>query len=198
MKTNIALLFSGVSTILIVLLLVAFFNNKQQNTTVNKPEKRSYHQDIYIHQHLYEAVQNDNTAIVLPGTENAMYPSIKNLVDSSHKKPVLVCRFSSLACQICIDHMITIMEEHFKDYDTNPQIRFVASDYNPQMRLPVNNAMNIQKERLGLPAESSSLPFLFVLIDGEANHLFIPDKEFPEYTETYLKEIKKRYLNPLI
>jgi hypothetical protein len=142
MKTNVLIFLSCVSTILVALLLIVFLN-KKENTPVSEFEKASYHKDIYIHQYLYESILNDNTSIVLPDNQNEMYPILKNLVDSSREKPVLVCRFSAFACKICVDYMIEMMSGHFEDYETNPQILFVASDYNPKMKLPIDHVINI-------------------------------------------------------
>lgn len=33
----------------------------------------------------------------------------------------------------------------------------------------------------------------FLLINGKVQHLFIPEKKFPNYTDVYLKTMKKRY-----
>ena len=58
-----------------------------------------------------------------------------------------------------------------------------------------NNLINIEKKRIGLPLEKTFVPFYFILEDGKAKSIFIPDKSFPEYTDYYLKLINIRYLS---
>ena len=35
-----------------------------------------------------------------------------------------------------------------------------------------------------------------IIVDNKIEHLFIPDRNYGKYTDTYLKQIKERYFTP--
>ena len=86
------------------------------------------------------------------------------------------------------DHVIQI------DLDRNDKISI--NDILSEIEfIPLDNQINIGKNNLELPIEKSNVPYFFVLIGNNVQHVFMPDKSNPEYTNIYLKEIKKRYFN---
>jgi len=119
------------------------------------------------------------------------------LQDENNK---LVFRVSELNCSICVNHIVTKLKEHFPNYSLNSNIiiiydseklRYSNGMYDKQAYLTNNRSI------LGLPAENTNLPFLFILNkdDMMAKMVFIPDKGMPELTDEYLKIIKKRFFS---
>jgi hypothetical protein len=107
--------------------------------------------------------------------------------------PILVYRYSVLNCDICVKFGNSKIEEHFPDYKNNSKLLFIISGFPANYTINHTNFLDLQKNSLGLPVENSNQPLYFILINNYIHHVFIPEKNFPENTDTYLQEIKKRY-----
>lgn len=113
--------------------------------------------------------------------------------DISKDKPVLIFRYSALNCDACIEYGKQKLKEHFDNYEENPFIKRVVSNYPSISEDNKENLIDLKKKNMGLLLENSNLPFFCILKGNQIIHVFIPDKGFPKYTDLYLKEIKSRY-----
>jgi|GEM_PF-1177012 len=112
------------------------------------------------------------------------------------KAPLLVFRYSRYDCDLCIDQVLGKLKPVFKGYEqkvcliidgmTEREFRMKYKDREISF-----SAYFVAKDNLGLSLENKNLPFLFVLTEEvKANQIFIPFREHPGQTDTYLKNIK--------
>jgi hypothetical protein len=148
-----------------------------------KSEKFAF--ELYVKQNIVEDVINNNFYIDIFDK--------KEIFSVQSNKPILVYRHSAFNCDVCVNFGNSKIEEHFPDFKKNSDLLFVISDYPPEHYSSHINALDLKKNKLGLPIENANQPFYFVLINNCIRHIFIPDKSFPSYTDIYLQEVKKRY-----
>ncbi|MDD4781811.1 MAG: hypothetical protein PHT02_14575 [Tissierellia bacterium] len=182
------------SSIILVILIISGITLKillegdkcEDNKEVESLKSEKLLSNFYIKQTIQESVINDNLYIdILEKDAFAHY---------NKDKPLLVFRYSALNCNECVEFGFKKIEEFFDDYKKNSNLLFVLSDHISEKETQ-NNNINLKKEKLGLPFENSNQPFYFLLFDNQVRHVFIPDKNYPEYTDTYLSEIKRRYFS---
>lgn len=179
--------------IIIVVVIIFLFDIKTElnhKTEIESIKSEKLSLELYTNQFIVESVLNNNTTL----KDGIKIIELKSVVESC--KPKLVYRYSALNCTACIDFGTTKLENYFKDYNSNSDVVVVVSDFPSNYKARSVNFFNIEKSMLGLSIERANLPFYFLLCGNNIRHVFIPDKNFPEYTDAYLKEIKKRYFNP--
>lgn len=140
----------------------------------------------YLQENLFESIVNNNSFI---------HENVTNIINYSidtQIKPVLICRFSSLSCKSCVNFIEKKIKQHFTNIDSEP-ILFIEFEGGKESYLNGIRCINIESNKIGLSIEETNLPFLFLLIDNKVQHFFLPDINFPEYTDLYLQNIKKRY-----
>lgn len=146
--------------------------------------------ELYSKELLQESVLNNGLNVNLSEIE-CFNENNKTTIDV--EKPKLVYYYSALNCSSCVEFGENKLKDHFSDYENNNNLLFVISDYPGDKQVAYMNCFNLRKNYLKIPIEQANLPFYFLLINNQIEHMFIPDKAFPEYTDTYLQEIKKRY-----
>jgi len=179
--------------ILIISGLVLVLQIKKNEILPNdKIKSEMLNLDLFTKQSIYEAVINNNKDLKF--SEKLIF-NHKLDKDFSVNRPVLVFRYSAYNCNVCTEFGIKKLEENFSDYKNNADLLFILSDFPLDNKIEYSNFIDLNKERLGIPLENANLPFFFMLIGGHVQHVFIPDSNLPEYTDIYLKEVKKRYFD---
>lgn len=139
-------------------------------------------------QFLHEMYIQDN--IVASVLCNDLPIDIKELKSSS---PQIVCYYSSQSCAACVNYAKHAIKNAFPNVGEESSVLYLALEFSPKDKFKENNTINIGRRKLGLPLDNTSLVYYFVIVDNKVQHLFLPDKKYPEYTESYLKQIKERY-----
>jgi len=152
---------------------------------INKSDKFMF--EMYTKQNCVEEIVNSYLHLNL--SEQIVSFSVQ------HDTPIFVYRYSAFNCDVCVKFGNTKIEEYFSDKKNSQQLLYIISDFQSNNNIQNAKVIDIKKNNLGLPVENSNQPFYFVLINNCIRHVFIPDKSFPDYTDLYLREIKKRYFN---
>ena len=118
--------------------------------------------------------------------------TLKNLI---HNQRVLICRYSYIHCNSCVDSLLQKLSDFKQDVGADKVV--ILSQY--ANRRDYLNFIRINKIKYPIYDVRDTLnvldaydqPYLFVLEnDMVANNFFIPRKENPEYTQLYLSSIK--------
>lgn len=115
------------------------------------------------------------------------------------KEPTLVFRFSELHCQVCIDQEIKKLNSYF------PKLKnrvIIITSYNSSRDFNVFRRLNqiempIYKlsKNLNLDIEEAYTPYLFMLDSNlKIHHMFIPDKLYPNVSDSFYEGFITRYL----
>jgi len=114
-------------------------------------------------------------------------------------EPTLVFRFSELHCEICIDQEVKKLNEYFPKLKNRAIILTTYNntrDFNifrrlNQVKMPVYKL----EKNLNLDIEEAYIPYLFVLDSNlKIHHLFVPDKLFPNVSNSFYEGFITRYL----
>lgn len=167
--------------------LLKLEKNTTNNTKVEQMKSEKFVFELYMKQLIQESIISNCNFI----NNN----SIELLNQSQINEPTLVYRYSALGCNECIEYGNKKLEAYFKNYKNNKSILFVISDYVPKFNneIQYTNYLDLQKNKLDIPIEDSNIPFYCILYNNCVSHIFIPDKNYPEYTDLYLQEIKRRF-----
>ncbi|MCK7540813.1 MAG: hypothetical protein MZV63_62955 [Marinilabiliales bacterium] len=102
-------------------------------------------------------------------------------------KPLLFLRYSSLNCNLCVDHSLNYLKS-LADSIGHENIVILAS-YNTMRELALFKRVNqirfsvyrIADNSLGIPADKYSFPYLFITNKSlTVTNLHIPDKDVPQ------------------
>ncbi len=138
--------------------------------------------DYYVRQIVLESIANNGLLVDLPQR-------------TGNEEPILVMRYSAFNCSSCVTFCADKLSEMFEDYKNNGNLLLVQSDFPANSKTLYGNSIDLGKSKLELPLEKSNLPYFFLLTGNRVDHVFVPDDRFPEYTDTYLNEIKARYFS---
>lgn len=178
---------------------VTFSGTNSNNFLSENKETSVFSKDsiekLYFTEVISQNIENNGlgTKILFDYNGNTLFTSKGSKIDLS--LPILILRYSFFGCNICTEFATDKLKEHFNDYETNPQVLFIASDYNVNMDMGYKNLINIGNKNLGLPIERSNTPFFFILNGDKVENTFMPERKFPQYTDVYLKKIKRRYFS---
>lgn len=150
---------------------------KQMMSSSDDSEK--WMERMYVENNIYESIRNNDCVFVVPNV--------------SKERPLLVCYYSSLSCGTCVDFAMNKIDEYFLDSKLNPQIIFVASDFNEKTNFERQNTLRLNSRDIEMPISESTLTCYFILHNDTVSHFFIPEKTFENYTDMYLTEIKKKF-----
>lgn len=109
------------------------------------------------------------------------------------ESPKLICYYSSQTCEGCVSFATQKIKEFFPDTDADPNILFVAANFDEKIKLQHKNLLKLGKHKTGTYLDISMHVCYFILQNGKIEHLFIPERNYSEYTDLYLKEIRKKY-----
>ena len=112
-----------------------------------------------------------------------------------NEKPVLIFRFSKLNCSSCIEKQVGML---LKLIESNVKYMLIG-DYSNKRELGIFKRVNEIKDivyacEIMLPSEQKT-PYFCVLFRGVVSDVFFPDENFPELTQSYLKEMKTKYFS---
>ncbi len=175
------------SCYVLILLLEQKENNDSKKIELMQMEKLDF--DLYFRQSIYEMFVNNEMIIV----NKPAVTKINSFV--TNKGPLLVYRYSAFNCNECVEFGHNKLKEYFPDYKSNPNLLLMISNFPTKDTISYNKVLNLDKVHLGLPIEAENHPFYFVLNEGRVHHVFVPDKNFSEFTDLYLETIKKRYFD---
>lgn len=139
-------------------------------------------------QFIEEMYIQDN--IVASAMCNGLPIDIEELKSSS---PQIVCYYSSQSCAACVNYAKQAIRNVFSNAGEESAVLYLATEFSPDEKFKEKNTINIGRKKLGLPLDNTSLVYFFVIIDNKIEHLFMPDKNYSSYTESYLKQIRERY-----
>ncbi len=120
-----------------------------------------------------------------------------NLLENIHQE-TLVFRFSAESCDVCVNFVISRLKNAFPDYAKNQRIMLIGSELNPRVKEGYygKNTFSFIGGDMGLPAEKYNVPFLFIIDEDRISKMgFVPDKAYPELTDSYLINIRNRFFN---
>lgn len=98
-----------------------------------------------------------------------------------------------LSCGTCVNFAMSKIDEYFLDSEQNPQIVFIASDFNERTNVKRQNTIRLSSRNIEMPINESAVVCYFILQNNIVSHFFIPEKEFDNYTNVYLTEVRKKF-----
>ena len=213
MKKNIL----GSLSIILLLFMIGFIlyefkknqNHFKQNYLVIKKERND------LEKKLNDLEQNYNNKF-FNEKQNENFPFNKNLklitinrdtvLANNVLKNKLVLRYNESNCRLCVDSEIDIL---IKNASLFTDEVCVVATYNKfrgiivDKRKFVNNGLNNIKiywvsSNLNIPLEKQNIPYYFYLNSNlTLNNVFIPMKEYPKLSQTYLKFALKNFFDKI-
>ena len=124
--------------------------------------------------------------------------SISEIFDEEQKY-LLVCRFSDLHCESCVNYSIKMMN-HWIDSIGPNNVLFLGNYKNNRIFNRVKPLYGIRDLRtfntpaFDIPVEELGYPYYFLLDRNlQIVNVFIPDKATPKISNEYLKNIKTKF-----
>lgn len=173
--------------LLTILLFYGDIMSKYFNNNDNKQDE-SFVERMYMSGNLKGMIWNNGIDV-----NKDTYIKLQQHIKKTNS-PILVCWFSSVSCKACYDFAEKKINEYFSD-SISSKVFYIAVNFNKVKDFRKNNLLNLGEGRLGLPIEERLSVFFFVLKGRNVSDVFIPEKNFPQYTDVYLKNIIKKYFN---
>ena len=107
---------------------------------------------------------------------------------------ILFFRFSGNFCSGCNEFVIRKLQEHFDNFSENDKIILLGKNISPRLKANYfgKKVLSYKNNDLGLPFDKFDFPVMFVIDENKlVKMVFLPDKTFPGYFDSYLKYIKK-------
>lgn len=120
-----------------------------------------------------------------------------DLSELQFDSPKLICYFSSQTCESCVAFAAQKIKEFFPDKDANGNIIFIAANFDEKIKLQYKKLLKLGKHKTGTHLDNSMHVCYFILQNGRIEHFFIPERNYSEYTDLYLKEIQKKYFEDI-
>lgn len=171
-------------TILCIASIIIFQNHSLYQTfeVLNKENKNEgFMEKVYLLDNISEGINNNGSQILIE--------SLK------FKKPKLVCFYSAQSCGSCVLFAQEKLEQFFPYELYQDKTLYIVSGYNSTKTFNKNNTINIRNQNLGGNFQNSQFVYYFIINNDRIEHVFIPDKTYEKYTETYLELIKEKYFN---
>lgn len=124
--------------------------------------------------------------------------SIKRVFNEKlSKNSLLAVRLSPLSCSMCVDSTLNMVVKFIENNKLSNRIVILTSYTNPRdlilfyrLHQIEYNVFNIEENEITLPVEHLKVPYMFIIDkDFVAHNTFIPEKSFPNITDTYLNEV---------
>ena len=184
--------------------LVRFYQLEQQK---DASEVISYSQENNESDELHSYMVNFTTNILNSNIQLdsvMIKDSLSNIIPlkkafNNGQKQILVCRFSKMHCESCVNFSIQILRKWIDsigmenvmflgNYPNNRIFNRTKSLYGIQDMIVYNTSV------LQIPAEELGYPYFFVLDNSlRISNVFVPDKATPNITNKYLKNIQKKF-----
>lgn len=145
----------------------------------NDDENKRFMEEMYI---------QDN--ITLATSCNGLPFNLKNLNTDS---PRVICYYSAQSCGKCINYAKTRLKDVFPNANKDSTVLYIVTNYREKETFKEKNTINIGRKKLDLLVDDANLVCYFVAYKGIVENLFIPEKNYEKYTNTYLEQIQKRY-----
>lgn len=119
----------------------------------------------------------------------------------SKDKPVLIYWFSRESCYECyVDALMELEKEIQKEVSENGDFVKILCSYETERELMILRRTyrfslpiyKIPPNSFNWTAEERNVPYFFVLHpDMKISHIFVPDRENPEFSRQYLESMKR-------
>lgn len=116
-----------------------------------------------------------------------------NLNNLNTDSPKVICYYSAQSCGRCINYAKTRLKEVFPNANKDSTVLYIVTNYRENEKFKEKNTINIGRKKMDLLLDDANLVCYFVAYKGKVENLFIPEKNYEKYTNTYLEEIQKRY-----
>lgn len=140
-------------------------------------ENENFIEEMYIQDNIAVSILCNNVSIKLD--------------EFKSERTRFICHYSSQSCAACVNYAKQCIKDIFREQSSD--IVYLVSDYALNEKFKDKNTINIGRKKLGVPLDDANLVYYFIIVDNRIEHVFIPDKNYPNYTESYLKQIKQRY-----
>lgn len=158
----------------------------------NEKKSKCDLQEMFLYNMIFESVANEGISITQD--KYLLIESEVKRLGGNPQKPMLFFKYSRYDCPPCVDFAFNELEKAFNHkLDSVTQLFTLTTNYSKKIKGKIYRNIPLGSEKLGIPLDKGEIPFLFILNKGRIENIFIPDTNFPEYTEFYLKEVKKRY-----
>lgn len=141
-------------------------------------------------EHFIEQVYMENNMVAAALTNGLPI----SLGDSIVRSPQIVCYYSAQSCAACINYAKKAIQNFFPNSPNDSTVLFVTRNFPANYSFKEKNTLNLGTRKLNLPIEEVDRVFYFVIEKSRIEHVFMPERQFDEYTQTYLKQIAERYV----
>ena len=180
--------------------LVRFYKIKQQsNVLLNQESNKSDELNSYKINFAVNILNSNyhlDNVIIKDSLNNIL--SLKELFKDKQEQ-LLVCRFSQMHCESCVNSSIQILRNRIDSIGTN-KVVFLGNHRNNKIFNRVIPLYKIQDMRvyncpaINIPVEKLGYPYYFILDKNlQISNVFVPDKAKPNITNKYLENICKRF-----
>jgi hypothetical protein len=115
------------------------------------------------------------------------------------KRQMLVCRFSTMHCESCVEFSIQMLRRQIKFIGIE-NVLFLGNYPNNRVfnktkpLYGIHNLNVYNAAEFNIPAEELGYPYYFVLDSSlHISNVFVPDKATPNITDKYLESIRKTF-----
>ena len=130
---------------------------------------------------------------------NGASVKLSEIIDDNTNTPKLIIRYSAMACDICLDEELKIIQEFLAKLGKE-NIKILASNHNVRSLIVKKNNLSIDLpiyriEDTGIAFEKNHTNLFVFMIDKNyiVNDFFIPEKTMPELSKDYYSAIIKKY-----
>ena len=176
-------------TIIHTFLLVSILTIVLVSYYQERTERKQWATEIENEHFMERVYMQDNITASIIG--NGFPVDIENCHFTS---PKIICYYSAQSCAACINYAKEAIKKHFPDPQNDSTIVYLATNYPANYKFKEKNTINLGRKKLNLPIETVDRVFFFVIDDNRVEHIFMPERQFDEYTQLYLKQVYKRYV----
>lgn len=185
--------------------LINFLEVKQQNTlkdsSIDSNQANIVQGELNAYKVNFSAgINNSNIQLpdMLVNDSLSNEVPLKMTLDIGHDQ-MLVCRFSQMHCESCVNSAIQNFKEWVKTSGVQ-NVMFLGGHLNNRIfkrTIPLYGIQGMKvynASSLNIPAEELGYPYFFILDHNlQISNVFVPDKGQPALTKIYLEEIQERF-----
>jgi hypothetical protein len=189
---------------LIFNIIIVVKNNKISSLShliVNKIDKLDQYARLMKSREIANIINNNTklaTDLTIIDENNSPVAFAQIINDNS---PKLIIRYSALACDICLEKELKIIQRYASKINEN-NIIILASDHNMRSLRVLKNSLSInirvyQIEKTGITFEENNNSLFLFIVDKEPiiKDFFIPEKTLPNMSIDYYEIICDKYWN---